>query len=89
MGRSNVSTSLSVREHHGRDESYHACIPPATVVFPTSAEEVSQVARLCNTERIPVVPFGTGTGLEGGVGAVMVSVTPDWELDLVSNEVSM
>ena len=30
------------------------------------------VCRLCNKERIPVIPFGTGTGLEGGVGAVKV-----------------
>lgn len=48
--------------------------PPAAVVFPTSTEEVSRVARLCDTEHIPVIPFGTGTGLEGGVSAVMVSV---------------
>ena len=75
VGKSNVSTSLSVREHHGKDESYHPCVPPEAVVFPASVEEVSRVARLCNAERIPVIPFGTGTGLEGGVGAVMVSVT--------------
>ena len=74
VGWGNVSTSLSVREHHGKDESYHPCIPPAAVVFPTSTEEVSRVARLCDTEHIPVIPFGTGTGLEGGVSAVMVSV---------------
>ena len=38
-----MSTSLAVREHHGKDESYHPCVPPAAVVFPTSTEEVSRV----------------------------------------------
>lgn len=72
VGRENVSSSLAVREHHGKDESYHACLPADVVVFPSSVDHVSQVARLCHTHYIPLVPFGTGTGLEGGVGAVHV-----------------
>lgn len=73
MGRENLSTSLAVREHHGKDESYHKCVPADAVVFPTSVEQVSEISRLCNSERIPMIPFGTGTGLEGGVGAMWVS----------------
>ena len=61
-----------MREHHGKDESYHGIFPPEVVVFPTKVEQVSEIARLCNRECIPVIPFGTGTGLEGGVGAVQV-----------------
>ena len=72
VGRENLSSSLAVREHHGRDESYHACLPADVVVFPSSVDHVSQVARLCHNHHIPLVPFGTGTGLEGGVGAVHV-----------------
>lgn len=72
VGASNISTSSAVKEHHGRDESYHTGLPPDAVVFPTSVDQVSKVAKLCNTERIPVVPFGTGTGLEGGVTAAQV-----------------
>ena len=68
----NVSRSPSVQEQHGQDESYHVCLPPEVVVFPHSVDHVSSVARLCHTHRIPLVPFGTGTGLEGGVGAVHV-----------------
>ena len=74
MGSENVSASLSVRELHGKDESYHTCAPAEVVVFPMSVEQVSEIARLCCREHIPVIPFGTGTGLEGGVGAVWVSV---------------
>ena len=72
VGKNNISVSLAVREHHGKDESYHSCLPPDAVIFPTSVEHVSDILRLCNQERIPVIPFGTGTGLEGGVGAVLV-----------------
>ena len=38
-----LSTAASVREAHGKDESYHAAIGPDAVVFPASTEEVSQV----------------------------------------------
>ena len=40
VGEGGVVTSLAVREHHGQDESYHACLPPDAVVFPRSVEEV-------------------------------------------------
>ena len=74
VGSGGVTTSLAAREHHGKDESYHRCLPADAVVTPTSVDHVSSVVRLCNEERIPVIPFGTGTGLEGGVGAVHVSL---------------
>ena len=69
-GRENVSTSQAVREQHGQDESYHSSLPADVVVFPHSVDHVTSVAHLCHTHHIPLVPFGTGTGLEGGVGAV-------------------
>jgi D-lactate dehydrogenase (cytochrome) len=36
------------------------------VIFPRSTADVSAVVRVCTDERIPVVAFGAGTGLEGG-----------------------
>lgn len=42
------------------------------VVFPHCVEEVSALAKVCHDNRLPMIPFGTGTGLEGGVGAVKV-----------------
>lgn len=50
----------------------HSCRPPDVVVFPRSVEEVSALARVCHKHHLPIIPFGTGTGLEGGVGAVKV-----------------
>ena len=74
VGKEGVATSLAVREHHGKDESYHTCLPPEAVVFPTQVEQISDIAKLCTRERIPMIPFGTGTGLEGGVGAIKVCI---------------
>ncbi|CAN9499463.1 unnamed protein product [Ophioblennius macclurei] len=69
-GEDGVSLGNAVREQHGKDESVHRCCPPDVVVFPRCVEEVSALARVCHSHRLPIIPFGTGTGLEGGVGAV-------------------
>ncbi|KAM9269038.1 LOW QUALITY PROTEIN: putative D-lactate dehydrogenase, mitochondrial [Cariama cristata] len=70
VGGPNVSTATAVREQHGHDESMHACAPPDAVVWPQAVGQV-QAAQLCYRCRV-LVPFGTGTGLEGGVNAVQV-----------------
>ncbi|XP_030222264.1 putative D-lactate dehydrogenase, mitochondrial [Gadus morhua] len=69
-GEDGVSTGETVREQHGRDESVHRCRPPDVVVFPRCVEEVSALAKICYRHNLPIIPFGTGTGLEGGVGAL-------------------
>ena len=43
------------------------CQPPDLVLFPGSTAEVSECARLCHEHSIPIIPYGTGTGMEGGV----------------------
>lgn len=48
------------------------CRPPDVVVFPRCVEEVSALTKVCHQHHLPIIPFGTGTGLEGGVGAVKV-----------------
>lgn len=48
------------------------CFPPDVVVFPQCVEEVSALAKVCHKHLLPIIPFGTGTGLEGGVSAVKV-----------------
>lgn len=47
---------------------------PDVVVFPRTVEQVSQCARLCNDLKVPLIAYGTGTGMEGGVIATQVIV---------------
>ena len=61
------STSESTRANYARGEDTYDPILSKAVVFPETNEEVSQLLKLCNDHKIPVVPFGTGTSLEGHV----------------------
>jgi D-lactate dehydrogenase (cytochrome) len=72
-----VSTSPAVREHHGKDESYFPYAPPDAVVYPRSTEEVRDVVDICRRHRVPMIPYGVGTSLEGHVLAVQGGVTLD------------
>ena len=61
------STSISTRTNYARGEDTYDPILSKAVVFPETNEEVSKILTLCNRHKIPVVPFGTGTSLEGNV----------------------
>ena len=62
---SRFSTSESTRANYARGEDTYEPVLSKAVVFPETNEEVSKVLKLCNDNIIPVVPFGTGTSLEG------------------------
>ena len=59
------STSESTRANYARGEDTYEPVLSQAVVFPETNEEVSKILKLCNDHKIPVVPFGTGTSLEG------------------------
>ena len=72
-----LSTAASMREQHGKDASYHPCVPPDAVAFAQSTEEVSEIVKVCGRHKVPIVPFGTGTGMEGNVVALRGGVCID------------
>ena len=61
------TTSESTRANYARGEDTYDPVLSKAVVFPETNEEVSKILSLCNEQKIPVVPFGTGTSLEGNV----------------------
>lgn len=71
------SQSMAVREHHGRDESSYPAMLPEAVVFAQTTEEVAEVASLCNQHRVPLIPYGAGSSLEGNFLAVQGGIVID------------
>ncbi|WP_134726753.1 FAD-binding oxidoreductase [Paracoccus luteus] len=65
-----LSTGASDLELHAASETFHRAPPPDAVAFPQTTDEVSQVLRICNDARVPVIGWGTGTSLEGHALAV-------------------
>ena len=72
-----LSTAQALRDQHGRDESYHETLAPDAVAFAETTDEVSRAVAICARFRVPVIPFGTGTSLEGHVGAVAGGLSID------------
>ena len=70
-------TSTAVREQHGHTLSWTANQPPDAVVYPQTTEEVADIVKLCAEHRMPVIPYGTGTSLEGHVNAPFGGVCVD------------
>jgi D-lactate dehydrogenase (cytochrome) len=54
-------------ERHGRGESYHPTRRPDVIISPSCVEDISTILKFCNQYRIPIVPFGAGTSVEGHV----------------------
>ena len=71
-------TSQAVREQHGNILTWIENQPPDAVVFPQSAEDVQDAVRICAQHKVPVIPYGTGTSLEGHINAPQGGVSIDF-----------
>jgi D-lactate dehydrogenase (cytochrome) len=72
------SAALAVREQHGRDESPFTHVPPpAAVVFAESTQDVADAVKLAAQYKVPVIPFGVGSSLEGHLLAVQGGISLD------------
>ena len=70
-------TGEAVRAQHGHTRSYLETQAPDIVVWPDNTEEVAEIVTLCARHVVPVIPFGTGTSLEGHVNAPLGGVCVD------------
>ncbi len=73
-----LATSKSDRDIHGRSEVYYAPMPPDAVAYPETTGEVSALVKICARHGCPVIPWGTGTSLEGHALALKGGVTVDF-----------
>ena len=71
------SQGESTRLQHGRDESVHPPEPPQGVVFAETTEDVAETARLCHAHRVPIIPYGAGSSVEGHLLAVRGGISLD------------
>jgi len=71
------SLSRSLREQHANTLTWLKIEAPDAVLFAETEAEVSEVVRLCAGARVPVIPFGTGTSLEGHLNAPYGGVSLD------------
>ena len=69
-----LSLSESVREQHGHDESFHSSVPPEAVAYAQSNQEISEIVKICVRYKKPIIPYGTGTSLEGHLAALQGGV---------------
>lgn len=77
VGEDYVFNDLEQRQHYSHDETEDLSFLPDIVIKPRTAEEISEILKICNAEKIPVTPRGAGTGLSGGalpqLGGIVIS----------------
>jgi len=72
-----LKTSQALREQHSHTMTYIPSQLPDAVIFAKSTEDVQEIVRVCAEYKVPIVPFGTGTSLEGGVNAPAGGISID------------
>jgi D-lactate dehydrogenase (cytochrome) len=77
LGADRVATGADELSQHGHDESFHPEARPDLVVWPHSVEEAAAIVAIAAGHRVPLVPFGAGTSLEGQVSALAGGICAD------------
>jgi D-lactate dehydrogenase (cytochrome) len=72
-----ITTNPYELERHGKGESSHPTRRPDAVATPTSVEDIQEIIKYCVQHRIPIVPFGVGTSLEGHVACLSGGISLD------------
>lgn len=70
-------TGQSIREQHAHTTTYIPSQLPDGVFFAETSEDVSEIVRICADHRVPIIPFGTGSSLEGHVNAPAGGISID------------
>ncbi|RJS61282.1 FAD-linked oxidase C-terminal domain-containing protein [Bacillus sp. PK3_68] len=78
LGPEKVTVNETILEHHSKDESHFEPVLPDVVVFPTSTDDVQKIIQFAKEYKAPVVPFGSGSGLEGHAIPVHQGISVDF-----------
>ena len=71
-------TGEAIRAQHAHTTTYIPSQLPDGVLFAESADDVTVAVKLCARHKVPVVPFGTGSSLEGQVNAPNGGISIDF-----------
>ena len=71
------SRAQAVRDQHGHTRTQIRNEAPDGVVWPDSTADVAAIVKLCAEHRVPIIPYGTGTSLEGHVNAPYGGISID------------
>lgn len=74
VGKDYVFTDDASKINYGQDETEDLVFPPEVVLKPASAQEISEILKICNKELVPITPVGGKTGLSGGALSVFGGV---------------
>jgi len=72
-----ISQNKYELDQHGKGEGYHESKPPLAVLTPESTNATSEIVKICAHHRVPIIPFGAGTSVEGHVAALHGGVSVD------------
>ncbi|KAJ5152671.1 uncharacterized protein N7482_009149 [Penicillium canariense] len=67
LGEDAVSMDADELETHSYSEASTSNVDtrPVAIIMPSSTEEVSIIAKICTKYRVPMIPFGAGSSVEG------------------------
>lgn len=71
-------TGESFRDQHSHTTTYLPSQRPDGVVFVEASADVQEIVRVCAVHKVPIVPFGTGSSLEGQVNAPFGGISVDF-----------
>ncbi len=79
VGKENVLTSPEALKAYSYDGTTNWIREPDVVVFPTSAQQISEIVKIANAEKIALTPRGGGTNVSGGsvpwLGGIVLCTT--------------
>lgn len=62
------NTSLdNLANYSQANHSFHKGVSPLAIFYPTNTDEIKEMVKICDELNIPIVPYGSGTSVEGSI----------------------